>query len=201
MSLQLTRQQIVDRLAAFDVRQIDHGEHRAAAVVLAIASVDGVLGIWLTKRNPKLRAHSGQWALPGGRVDEGESVIEAGLRELDEELGIALGPDAVLGELDDFQTRSGYVISPIVAWCGDNPQLRVNEAEVARLEHVSFEDLMVDPIFITIPESDRPVIQLPLCGSLIHAPTAALMYQFREVVLADRATRVADLEQPVFAWK
>ncbi|MCE5290313.1 MAG: CoA pyrophosphatase, partial [Nocardiaceae bacterium] len=65
----------------------------------------------------------------------------------------------------------------------------------------TFDDLDVEPRFISIAESDRPVIQLPIANSLVHAPTAAVIYQFAEVVLAGRDTRVHDLEQPVFAWR
>jgi len=57
------------------------------------------------------------------------------------------------------------------------------------------------PILVTIPESERPVIQMPLLGTLIHAPTAAVLYQLREVVLHGRATRVDHFEQPVWAWR
>src|SRR5207245_2630908 len=57
------------------------------------------------------------------------------------------------------------------------------------------------PRLITIPESDRPVIQVPLLSSLIHAPTAAVLYQIREVVVHGRPTRVAHFEQPTWAWK
>lgn len=199
--MRLTRAQIADRLAAFDVQQVAEHDHRSAAVVLAVADVGGEQGVWLTKRNPKLRAHSGQWALPGGRIDDGETLQQAGLREMREEIGLDVPADAILGRLDDYQTRSGYVISPVVAWCGVDPPIAVNTAEVARVEHVSFAELDVDPIFIDIPESDRPVIQLPIVSSRIHAPTAAVMYQFREVVLRGRPTRVAGYEQPVFAWK
>jgi len=66
---------------------------------------------------------------------------------------------------------------------------------------VTFDELMVQPRFLTIPESERPVIQLPIVGALVHAPTAAVIYQFAEVVLRDRHTRVDGYEQPVFAWR
>ena len=52
-----------------------------------------------------------------------------------------------------------------------------------------------------IPESERPVISVPLLGTHIHAPTAAILFQLREVALHGRATRVAHFEQPVFAWR
>ncbi len=57
------------------------------------------------------------------------------------------------------------------------------------------------PRLIAIPESDRPVIQVPILGTLVHAPTAAVVYQMREVVMHGRSTRVDDLEQPVWAWQ
>jgi hypothetical protein len=76
-----------------------------------------------------------------------------------------------------------------------------NAAEVASAHVVTPDVLAVEPRFITIPESDSPVIQLPMLKTLIHAPTAAVVYQFRELALYGRTTRVDHLEQPVFAWR
>lgn len=156
----------------------------------------------LTRRTHSLRAHGGQWALPGGRYDPGETAVEAALRELDEELALRIDASSVLGILDDYPTRSGYLITPIVAWAGSDPVLHLNASEVASVHRVALKDVMrpdaVD--FIAIPESDRRVIRLHVNGTAIHAPTAALVYQFREL-MAGRTTRVADLEQPVFAWR
>jgi hypothetical protein len=112
-----------------------------------------------------------------------------------------LPPEAELGLLDDYPTRSGYVITPVVLWAGTDPPLRPDPAEVAEVHRVPFEAIDVPPRFLAIPESDAPVIQVPLFGRFVHAPTAALLYQFREVVLHRRSTRVAHLEQPVFAWR
>ena len=124
-------------------------------------------------------------------------------RELHEEVGLDLGPDAVLGALDDYPTRSGYIITPIVLWADNPGELVANPLEVARIYLVPLADLDLPgvPRLISIPESDRPVIQVPLLGAMIHAPTAAVMYQMREVVVHGRATRVDHLEQPVFAWR
>jgi 8-oxo-dGTP pyrophosphatase MutT (NUDIX family) len=140
--------------------------------------------------------------LPGGRCDEGETPVQAALRELHEELGLKLGPDDVLGLLDDYPTRSGYLITPVVLWSQKDAVITPSPDEVASVHRIALADIERSEAFdfTLIPESRRRVIRFRLGGQLIHAPTAALIYQFREV-LAGRATRVAELEQPVFAWK
>src|SRR5262249_9729104 len=148
------------------------------------------------------RAHAGQWALPGGRRDEGEPAIAAARRELHEETGLDVDESDVLGVLDDYVTRSGYVMTPVVMWAGTSgAALRGPEAEVGAVHLVPLADFDVEPRLISIAESDRPVIQLPLFGRYVHAPTAAIIYQFCQVGLHGRPVRVADYEQPVFAWR
>ncbi|HEV2054298.1 MAG TPA: CoA pyrophosphatase [Methylomirabilota bacterium] len=191
-------------LAAFDRRAAAlEGRKAAAVAVVLLPDQEGRGCFLLTKRAPTLRAHTGQWALPGGRMDAGESPEGAALRELDEEVGLKLGAGTALGLLDDYPTRSGFVITPVVFWADDPGALSPNPAEVARVHLVPLEDLDAPdvPRFVSIPESDRPVIQLPILGSLIHAPTAAVIYQMREVVSHGRPTRVDHLEQPVWAWR
>jgi 8-oxo-dGTP pyrophosphatase MutT (NUDIX family) len=178
---------------------------KRAAVAIVLVEADAAqsgTALLLTLRASSLRAHRGQWALPGGRCDEGETPIEAALRELHEELGLALGPGDVLGLLDDYPTRSGYLITPVVLWARVSAAISPNPAEVASVHRIPLRNLERDDAFdfIAIPESIGRVIRFHYEGHLIHAPTAAMMYQFREV-LAGRDTRVADLEQPVFAWK
>lgn len=168
--------------------------------------VDGTAGgaaILLTRRGSKLNAHANQWAFPGGRVDPGETPFEAAVRELQEEVDLGLGPADLLGQLDDYPTRSGYVITPFVFWAGAEEEPTANPAEVASIHRVGLRELLRadSPRFVTIPESDRPVVQLPIGGDLIHAPTGAIAYQFRAVALDGNPTRVDHLEQPVFAWK
>ena len=183
---------------------------RSAAVTLSLLPVPGATGTGpladevafvLTRRARSLRAHSGQWALPGGRIDAGETAEQAGRREVSEEIGLVLGPDRVLGLLDDYPTRSGYVITPVVLWAGGAGEPVSNPAEVAELHRPPLAEIDREPRFLTIPESDAPVIQVPLFDRYVHAPTGAVLHQFREVVLHGRPTRVAHLEQPVFAWR
>jgi 8-oxo-dGTP pyrophosphatase MutT (NUDIX family) len=175
----------------------------AVAIVLVEAdeAADGT-ALVLTRRAAGLRSHGGQWALPGGRCDEGETPVTAAFRELYEELGLESGPAQVLGLLDDYPTRSGYLITPVVLWSAKDAVIAANPDEVASVHRIALSEIeRADAFdFTLIPESTRRVIRFRHAAQLIHAPTAALIYQFREV-LAGRNTRVAELEQPVFAWK
>lgn len=171
-----------------------------------MTGVAGGAAFLLCRRAPKLSAHAGQWALPGGRCDAGETAPQAALRELHEELGLALDEDSVLGLLDDYVTRSGYVITPVVAWGGGDVDVDVvpDPAEVAYAYRIGLHELCRadSPRFTTIAESDRPVVEIPLGGDLIFAPTAAMLVQFRWVAIEGRADeRVDGFEQPVFAWR
>lgn len=169
-----------------------------------VGGVSGGAAFLLCRRTSRLSSHAGQWALPGGRLDPGETVVDAARRELDEELGLRLGADAVLGVLDDYPTRSGYVITPVVLWGGGDVELSPNPDEVAHAYRIGLHELCRSdsPRFVTIPESPRPVVQLRVGRDLIHAPTAAALLQFRWVAVEGRAgARVDGFEQPVFAWR
>jgi len=168
-----------------------------------MVDVSGGAAFLLCRRAAGLNRHASQWSLPGGRLDDGESVIDAARRELHEELGVALGVDAVLGLLDDYPTRSGYVITPVVMWGGGRLDVRPDPGEVLAAYRVGLHQLVRDdsPRFVDIPESARPVVQVPLGHDLIHAPTGALLVQFRWLGLEGRGDPVAGFEQPVFAWK
>ncbi len=202
-----TRRNIAERCAAF--ARLPAGEPalglKRAAVAIALVEAGGVgsgTALLLTLRAAGLRSHRGQWALPGGRCDEGETPAMAALRELHEELGLELTRGDVLGLLDDYPTRSGYLITPVVVWAKASGAISPNPEEVASVHRIALGEIeRADAFdFTAIPESTRRVIRFRHAGKFIHAPTAALIYQFREV-LEGRDTRVTELEQPVFAWK
>ena len=199
------RCELARRCASFPRLAVANAGLARAAV--AIVLLDGErasqeAALLLTQRATGLRAHRGQWALPGGRVDAGETPTAAALRELGEEIGLFRSADDVLGMLDDYPTRSGYLITPVVVWAGVQPTLVPRPQEVASLHRVALADIVrpdaVD--FVTIPESPRRVVRVRMNGHLVHAPTAAIVFQFREL-LCGRTTRVADLEAPPFAWQ
>jgi len=169
-----------------------------------IEGVAGGAAFLLCRRAATMNRHAGQWALPGGRIDAGETVEGAALREIREELGLTVDQSQILGRLDDYPTRSGFVITPIVVWGGDNVELVPDPREVAYVLRVGLHELCRpdSPRFVSIPESDRPVVQVPVGRDLIHAPTGAVLLQFRWVAIDGKAdARVDQFEQPVFAWQ
>ena len=197
----LDRTAVAARLQDFPRRAADRPDLKRAAVAVCVTEHGGAPALLITRRAARLRAHAGQWALPGGRCEPGETAVDGALRELQEEVGLVLGTTDVLGLLDDYVTRSGYVMTPVVCWAGDVGEVVGSADEVAAVHQVPLAELDVEPRFIRIPESDAPVIQLPLFGGLLHAPTAAVVHQFCQAACHGRVTRVAHLEQPVFAWR
>ena len=212
------RRRITANLAEFDVveNKVDDAHH--AAVALCVTDLtDGPelpgierhefraseAGLILTRRSAKLQDHPGQWALPGGRLDPGETPVQTALREMREEIGLALPPERVLGLLDDFVTRSGFVMTPVVVWGGPGLQTVPNPEEVASVHQIPVREFLRRdaPVLDEVPGGEHPVLRMPVGSTWIAAPTAALLYQFREVCLRGVHTRVAHFEQPTFAWR
>ncbi|MEE4360776.1 MAG: CoA pyrophosphatase [Pseudomonadales bacterium] len=212
------RERVAARLARFEVVSHPVDDHHHAAVTLTIveaghgADLEGLpshaqwqphAALLLTRRAATLRRHAGQWALPGGRLDPGETPEETALRELEEEVGLRLPREQVLGRLDDFTTRSGFVMTPVVLWGGSAAALVPNPGEVASIHRVPLTEFLRPdaPLLEHEDGGDHPVLRMPVGAGNIAAPTAAILYQFREVLLLDRSTRVAHFEQPRFAWR
>ena len=194
--------QLTAALAAFERVPVRRPELRPAAVAVCIRQTASGDALLITRRARGLRNHAGQWALPGGRRDPGETCEDAARRELAEETGLAVPPAAVLGLLDDYVTRSGYLMTPVVVWgAGATGQLAAQPAEVASIFEVPLDDLDVEPEFLTLPETAAPVIRLPLLDRYVHAPTAAIIYQFCQLALHGRTQRVAQFEAPAFLWR
>jgi 8-oxo-dGTP pyrophosphatase MutT (NUDIX family) len=209
---------VTSHLAKFLVDTADRSRGRAAAVAVTItdaghgAELPGLTqhGTWqstaallLTRRSAKLRNHAGQWAFPGGRCDHGETPEQTALREMEEEIGLVLPHEAILGRLDDFVTRSGFIMTPVVIWAGPKSDLVPNAEEVASIHRIPVAEFLRDdaPMLEPGPDEGRPVLRMPVGSDWIAAPTAAILYQFREVCLRGLPTRVAHFDQPAFAWR
>lgn len=197
------RRRVADHLARFPRRALSEDERRPAAVALALVPGESGRACFVLTLRGALRRHTGQFALPGGRLDPGETAPQAALRELAEEVGLPASPADVLGLLDDYPTRSGFVITPVVVWAAGAGKLVPDPGEVAAVFRVPLAELEGPevPLLTSIAESDRPVLSLPLLGTEVFSPTAAILYQLREVALHGRPTRVAHYEQPVWAWR
>ena len=226
------RRRVAAHLEAHDRRTFAVGERRHAAVALVLVdsrlgdgrvmpaqaeetkterfpwddegliAAAGGASFLLCRRPLHLKRHAGQYALPGGRLEAGEDVIEAALRETHEEVGVDLDETTVLGLLDDYVTRSGFVITPVVLW-GGSVEVRPDPGEVMAVYRVGLHHLLRtdSPRFTQIPQSPRPVVSVPLGTELVHAPTAAVLVQLGWLGLQGRPDPVHHFEQPLFAWR
>jgi len=211
-------QLVEGNLRKHDAVSLDHEGRRRAAVAFTLIAGSVAPGIGniphdttslaeaafiLTTRAATLSSHAGQRAYPGGRLDPGENAEQAALRELAEEVGLELEGDSILGRLDDYATRSGFVITPIVVWADKDVDLVANPGEVDQIHRIPLRELLRadGPLLDAIEDSDHPVLRMPLGDDWFAAPSAAIAYQFREVALLGKATRVAHFEQPRFAWQ
>jgi len=211
------QRRIQTNMEKFDVKIHPRQGVRRAAVAITVVDVSDDPGVYgmtgnenrtrhaaliLTRRSAKLKNHPTQWAFPGGRMDAGETAEDAALRELGEEVGLQLDADRIIGRLDDFTTRSGFVITPVVVWGGRGIDLTSNPAEVSSIHRIPIEEFLRDdaPLLEESKESQYPVLRMPVGSRWIAAPTAAMIYQFREVAILGKDTRVAHYEQPHFAW-
>jgi len=209
---------IQSNLKHFDIRTHNKAGYRHAAVAITVVDLQhnpGVYGIpfqkaWashaaliLTRRAITLKKHAAQWALPGGRMDKGERPEDTALRELEEEVGLKLSEDRIIGRLDDYSTRSGFTISPVVVWGGTGITLKANPKEVAAIHRIPLTEFMREdaPILEPIAESDHPVLLMPVGDNFIASPTGAMIYQFIEVAILGKNKRVDHYEQPYFAWQ
>ncbi|MBR7618952.1 CoA pyrophosphatase [Phenylobacterium sp. 20VBR1] len=192
------RDRIAANLAAFPRIALETGERRRAAVAIVLSARDGELTYLLTRRALTMRRGAGNYALPGGNLEPGEDAIAGAIRETSEELGVAIAPEEALGMLDDFETLGGHVVTPVVFWTDETLSLSPDPTEVDRawFEPVARLDHPGSPMSEEHPDGGEPILRMFADDNWINPPTAAWLYQFREVGLYGRLIRVSRIGQP-----
>jgi 8-oxo-dGTP pyrophosphatase MutT (NUDIX family) len=175
----------------------------AAAVLIPLFQEDGEARVILTRRADHLRAHRGEVSFPGGRIDDGETSLEAALREAHEEIALDTSAAEVLGRLAPLATlSSSSSITPFVAVLPARPVVRPNPAEVDHVFDVALADLLVDGIFreerwdIPTVGDDRPVYFFELPDDLIWGATARILHELLALVVTERTERPAPAPPP-----
>jgi len=188
------REQVTSNLAGFEREQTNEQALAGAAVALVISPMGetDIPCLLVTLRSAKLKKHPNQFALPGGKIDEGESVEQTALRELHEELGLSLPDTAVLGRIDDFATRSGFRISPVVVWHDGNQVIKANEDEVAKVFQIPFNELFLPqiPEIITEDDSDPILTSLRTATLCLEVAVATSLFML-SLVVADYNDAIA----------
>jgi 8-oxo-dGTP pyrophosphatase MutT (NUDIX family) len=196
--MEALRARIEANLAAFERISLDLGERRHAAVAIVLSPTEKGPAWLLTRRALHMRRGAGNYALPGGNLEPGEDAIDAALRETEEELGVRLEREAALGLLDDFVTLGGHVVTPVVVWSAGPLTITPNPEEVHDAWFVPLSDLDHPraPRREAHPDGGPSILRMYARGSWINPPTAAWLYQFREVCLHGRLVRTHEIGQP-----
>lgn len=194
------RARIEGHLSNFTRVEIPHEGRRRAAVAIVLSPGEAGPTFLLTRRALHLRRNAGNYALPGGGMDPGEDPIDAARRETWEEVGVELPRQAALGLLDDFVTLGGHVVTPVVLWTPDAVTLTPDPQEVHAAWAIPVTDLDHPraPRRVRQPGGGAPILRMYARGSWVNPPTAAFLWQFREVCLHGRACRTSQVGQP--AW-
>lgn len=191
------RSRIVTNLGQFQRIQSPSPLTRAAVAIVVLRDENGGPCIPLFQRAADLRRHAGQMGLPGGKLNAGEHPESGALRELYEELGLSEPAEGVIGSLDDFETGSGFTITPVVVWSEANAtDLEPSRDEVAHLYLITLDELTAAVARAAGGTSES--FCLRFSWAAVYAPTAAMLYQFSEVALSGRSSRVNDFYQPPF---
>ncbi len=161
---------------------------RAAAVLVPIIEYEDGPKVLLTRRADHLGSHAGQVAFPGGKIEAGEGVAEAALREADEEVGLKSEFVEVAGFLDAYETGTGFRIVPVVSFVRPGFTLNVHEGEVAEVFEVPLSFLMNGKNHerhkATWRGKEREYYAMPYNGHYIWGATAGMLKNMYDRIFA-----------------
>lgn len=198
----LTRSEIIDRLQAYRpkgyrsdedlnpqwrdlVSPLEHP--KPAAVLVPLIERREEMTVLLTKRTHELSTHAGQIAFPGGRIDEADpTALHAALRETHEEVGLPPKHIDVVGELNEYRTGTGYVITPMVGFVGAERPIIPNPVEVAEVFEIPLS-FVLDADNVEMHSKEfrgriRHFYVLPYEGHYIWGATAAMLVNLRDAL-------------------
>ena len=156
------------------------GEPRSAAVLVPIVNRPGELAVLFTQRSADLPDHAGQISFPGGRVEAGDRDVDvAALRETEEEIGLSRDRVTILGRLAEYETVTGYRVTPVVGWVEPPFQVVPDPVEVADVFEVPLAFLL-EPRnqkrhFRMLGELRRDYFAIPFGDRYIWGATAAML--------------------------
>jgi 8-oxo-dGTP pyrophosphatase MutT (NUDIX family) len=182
---------------------------RPAAVLVPLFEEAGEARVVLTVRSSHLRSHRGEVAFPGGRLEAGEDVVDAALREASEEIALDPATVTVVGQLTTRATAVSYsIMTPVVATLPRRPDLAARPAEVDRIFDVAIADLLADGVFHEelwavpgrvgvggVEGAEFPVWFFAAGGETIWGATARALVELCCVVLGLSVTGTIDRPQ------
>jgi 8-oxo-dGTP pyrophosphatase MutT (NUDIX family) len=165
------------------------GPPTPAAVLVPLVNREGGLSVLFTQRSPDLVDHAGQISFPGGRVEPGDADAgAAALREAEEEVGLTRARVTLLGRLADYETVTGYRVTPVVGWVEPPFELKVDPVEVAAVFEVPLAFLL-EPAnqqrhYRMVGEIRRDYYAIPYGDHYIWGATAAMLLIFDRTLRA-----------------
>jgi 8-oxo-dGTP pyrophosphatase MutT (NUDIX family) len=158
-----------------------------AAVLIALQPSPAGLQILLTRRTEHLYHHPGQISLPGGRAEAHDAgPADTALREAEEEIGLPAATLEVLGQLPEFDTSTGFRVTPVVALAPAAFEVRLDSFEVAELFSLPLSVILRPANFqrhrVERGELVRHFLAVPYGGRFIWGATAGILASFAQIV-------------------
>lgn len=165
--------------------QKDSSRLKHSSVLLLLFSENDALKICLIKRPMHMKNHAGQIALPGGRIEKGETALETALRETNEEIGIETAAVEILGSLSELYVEvSGFIIHPFVGWLLQKPNFVINPAEVEKIILFPLNRFLSNPDEVEL-ETIKGKLKVPCVqfeSEIIWGATAMILSEFYDLL-------------------